>query len=251
MVQNILPVKRPIQSDTRQRLRAVRKVGRHYRLWLSVGVAAISLLVLLAPAQVQGTDACWSHNETRFQHMSRSGHTGEAYGGDADVPEQWNGAYRIQGEPFGSRLLQVGEGLWEELKVKSRSGIINCEQDRAHELFISVCTEGIQISALRGIHGSPYDFAASPSKPMSTVDPKHGVLCKSGPDDVSSRNCGNTVRDSKSPFADKGRVASYQKDALTRNLALEDAYGPYYLVTYNPTGRNRQSVVDAGFFVRY
>jgi len=229
----------------------VRKMGKHYRSWLSVGVSAISLLVLLAPAQVQGTDACWSHDETGLQHMSRSGHTGEAYGGDADVPEQWNGAYQIQEEPFGSRLLQVGEGLWEELKVKSRSGIINCEQDRAHELFISVCTEGIQIYALKSMSESPYNFTTSPFKPISTVDPKHGVLCKSGPDDVSSRNCGNTVRDSKSLFADKGRAASYQKDALARNPAPEDAYGPCYLVTYNSTGRNRQSVGDTGLFVRY
>ena len=228
----------------------MRKMGKHYRSWLSVGVSAISLLVLLAP-EAHGTDVCWSHDETGFQHMSRSGHTEEVYGGDADVPEQWNGAYQIQEEPFGSRLLQVGEGLWEELKVKSRSGLINCEQDTAHELFISVCTEGIQISALRGMHESPYDFATSPSKPMSTVDPKHGVLCKSGPDDVSSRNCGNTLRDSKSLFADKGRVASYQKDALARNPAPEDAYGPCYLVTYNSTGRNRQSVGDTGLFVRY
>lgn len=251
MVQNILPVKRPIQSDIRQRLRAVRKMGKHYRSWLSVGVSAICLVVLLAPAQVQASDACWSHDETGFQHMSRSGHTGEVNGGDVQVPEQRNGAYRIQGEPFGSTVVQEGHGLWEELKVKSRSGIINCEQGRAHELFISVCTEGIQISALRGMHGSPCDLATSSSKPMSTVDPKLVVLWEIGADDVSSRSRGNTVRDSKSPFADKRGVASYQKDTFARNLALEDAYGPYYLVTYNSTGRSRQSVGDTGLFVRY
>ena len=169
------------------------KTGKHFRLWLSVGVAAIFLIVLLAPVQVQAVDGCWSHDEIGFQYMSGSGHTAEVYGGDPDVPEQWNSAYQIQGEPFGSRLLQQGEGLWEELKVK-----------------------------LRG-----------------------------GPDDLSYRNCGNTLRDSKSLFADKGRVASYQMEALARKLALEDAYGPYYLVIYNSTGRNRQRAGDTGLFVRY
>ena len=256
-------------------------MDKHYRSWFSVGVSAISLVVLLAPAQVQASDACWSHDETRFQHMSRSGHTGEVYGGDVQVPEQRNGAYQIQEEPFGSTVVQEGEGLWEELKVRSRSGIINCEsecyrgaslitdlyhilndsesrqvfswfegQDRAHELFISVCTEGIQIYALKDMSESPYDFAASPSKPMSTVDPKHGALCKSGPDDLSSRNFGNTLRDSKSVLSERGGVVSYRKGALTRNLGVEDAHG-LYLFTYKSTGRDRQSAGDTGLLVRY
>ena len=255
-------------------------MGKHYRLWLSVGVVAVSLVVLLA-AQVQASGACWSHDETGFQNKSRSDQIGEVYGGVVQVPEQRNGGYQIQERPFGSTVVQEGHSLWEEVKVKSRSGIINCEsecyqgsllitdryhifndsestqvlswfdgQDTAHELFVSVCTECIQIYALKGMSKSPYGFATSPSKSMSTVDPKHPALCKSGPDDLSSRNSGNTLHHSRSLFVDKIGVTSYHKGALARNPAVEDAYGAY-LFPHESTGRDGQSADDTGLLVRY
>jgi hypothetical protein len=193
VVESTFLVKKTIETEEQIRPRAVMKMSRDYRLWLSVGATAISLFVVLVLARAHATDGRWSHDEIGFQHKARSGHTEGVYEGDAAALNPGNSVCRTEEKLLGFTFLQEDQGLREELKVKLRRG---------------------------------------------------------GPNDLGVRNGGNTLRESKSLFADKGGVVSYKKRILNGKLVLEDAYRPYP-VTYNSTGRVRQGDGDTGLLVRY
>ncbi len=72
VVESTFLVKKTIETEEQIRPRAVMKMSRDYRLWLSVGVTAISLFVVLVLARAHATDGRWSHDEIGFQHKARS-----------------------------------------------------------------------------------------------------------------------------------------------------------------------------------
>ena len=122
VVESTFLVKKTIETEEQGRLRAVMKMSRDYRLWLSVGATAISLFVVLVLARAHATDRCWSRDEIGFQHKARSGHTEGAYEGDAAASNPGNSVCRIEEELLGLTFLQEDQGLREELKVKLRRG---------------------------------------------------------------------------------------------------------------------------------